>query len=56
VSSNVYVIDFGHLIAEGSPSQISRDEAVRAAYLGTEAGAVVEEASGEVSDATSARA
>jgi branched-chain amino acid transport system ATP-binding protein len=37
VSANIYVIDFGKLIAEGSPSEISRNEAVRAAYLGAEA-------------------
>src|SRR5207248_6647438 len=37
VSANIYVIDFGKLIAEGSPSAISRNEAVRAAYLGAEA-------------------
>ena len=39
VSANVYVIDFGKLIAEGPPSAISRDEAVRAAYLGEESAA-----------------
>ena len=36
VSSNIYVIDFGKLIAEGPPAAISEDEAVRAAYLGAE--------------------
>jgi branched-chain amino acid transport system ATP-binding protein len=36
VSRRIYVIDFGKLIAEGSPSAISRDETVRAAYLGAE--------------------
>jgi len=34
VSANVFVIDFGKLIAEGPPASISRDDAVRAAYLG----------------------
>ncbi len=54
VSTNIYVIDFGSLIAEGSPSQISKDEAVRAAYLGAEA-AGVELVDEEVTDAAAAR-
>ena len=37
VSANIYVIDFGKLIAEGGPADISRNEAVRAAYLGADA-------------------
>jgi branched-chain amino acid transport system ATP-binding protein len=37
VSANIYVIDFGKLIAEGAPKEISRNDAVRAAYLGAEA-------------------
>jgi branched-chain amino acid transport system ATP-binding protein len=61
VSKNVYVIDFGKLIAEGSPSHIARDEAVRAAYLGAEAAGLDELAEDdetneeEVSGATPAR-
>ena len=54
VSANVYVIDFGKLIAEGPPAAISRDEAVRAAYLGAEAAGLAEEDE-EVTDAAAAR-
>jgi len=43
VSANIYVIDFGKLIAEGPPREISRNDAVRAAYLGAEAAGLPEE-------------
>jgi branched-chain amino acid transport system ATP-binding protein len=48
VSKNIYVIDFGRLIAEGSPSAISRNEAVRAAYLGAEAAGLTDDAPDDV--------
>jgi branched-chain amino acid transport system ATP-binding protein len=37
VSSTIHVMDFGRVIASGSPEQVRRDPAVQAAYLGREA-------------------
>jgi ABC-type branched-subunit amino acid transport system ATPase component len=50
LSSTVYVLDFGVLIARDSPDQVRADPAVRAAYLGEQISGTGAEASGETPD------
>ncbi len=38
VCSTIHVLDFGAILAVGSPKQVQADERVRAAYLGVDAG------------------
>jgi ABC-type branched-subunit amino acid transport system ATPase component/branched-subunit amino acid ABC-type transport system permease component len=37
ICAYIYVLDFGHMIFEGTPGEVARSDIVRAAYLGTEA-------------------
>ncbi len=39
VSKHVYVLDFGEMIASGSPGEVQANPAVQLAYLGADAGA-----------------
>jgi branched-chain amino acid transport system ATP-binding protein len=47
VSEKVYVLDFGEIIAKGSPTEVQANEAVQLAYLGGDTAADPSSSSGE---------